>query len=99
MTKKEKQPHFLFILNELVDSVVSPRNHEVSEKEWLVRHHLLEAAVKFLDALLKKLVEPVSVLSTDQSVLEHTAALVVPQLQQLDLILRDPHTELHSYTV
>lgn len=79
--------HLLPVLNELVHFVISTRDHEVSKEDRLAGYHLLEAATELLNMLLEYLIEPVPVLRTHQSVLEHTAALVVPQLQELDLAL------------
>lgn len=80
--------HLVLIFYVRIDSFVSSRNHEISVHNGLARHHLLKAAVKLLNAILQQLVEPVPVLSTHQAVLENPAALVVPQLQQLRLVLK-----------
>lgn len=79
--------HLLPVLNKLVHFAIATRHHEVSEENRLAGHHLLKAAAELLNALLEQLIEPVPVLRTYQSVLEHAAALMVPQLQELHLVL------------
>lgn len=80
--------HLVSVFNKLVHFVISARDHEVSEEDRLAGYDLLEVAAELLNALLEQFIKPVPVLWTHQSVLEHTAALVVPQLQELDFVLR-----------
>lgn len=80
-------PHLLFVLDELVHLTFSTRDHKVSIENRLVGHHLLESVAKLLNVLLQEPIKPVPVLGAHQPILKDAAALVVPQLQQLDLVL------------
>ena len=79
--------YLLLVVHECVDLVVRAGGHEVSVQDWSGGHHLLHAAAQLLHAGLQEPVEPVPVLRTHQAVLEHPAALMVPEPKQFHFVL------------
>lgn len=86
-------PNLLPVLYVLIDFDVCPWSHKVSKEDRPRGDHVIEAAVKLLDVGLKQLVEPFPVFGVHQSVLEHPAALVVPQPQQVLFSLTNPTSQ------
>ena len=80
--------HLLPVFYDLIDFGISSRRNKVCVQNWMPGQNLFSAAVKLLNVALQEPAEPVPVLSTHQTVLEDPAALVVPQLEQLDFCLK-----------
>ena len=71
--------------------------HEVSVEDWLPGHDVCKLHVEVgLHLLLEQVLEPLPVLVVDQPVLEHPAALVVEQAQEVSQVLK--HRDIVSIT-
>ena len=73
--------HRFLVFYEGVDLASISRNHKISIQNRVAGHNLIKAAVKLLNAVLQELVEPLSILSTHETILEYSTAFVIPQLQ------------------
>lgn len=80
----------LFVVGDFyVGLLVSALWHKVSEYQWLLFDDVVKLDVKLrLHLGLHKVVEPLPVLVVDQTILEHAAAFVVPQLHHVVNALR-----------
>lgn len=91
--------NLLTVLYVLIDFGVYPWNHKVSEEDRPRGDHVSEDAVKFLNVGLKQLVKPLPVFSVHQPVLEHPAALVVPEPQQVLFSLTKHHMIIEQHNI